>query len=186
VPKLNFEINYHKRFTHTMNLRKLLGITQEEAAMLLGISKAQISMYEVGQRDLPTHALVKLATLSNHVSDAMNKRKDAGTDKKALQKVSVTIIEEMLAKHELKKKLLERKLKTMIANEQKAFAAMQVAIYEQKNNKEARKNELDHLLSQAEKKLARNNWQEQLACQYEIVALEGMITTLKAHKDKLY
>ena len=73
----------------------------------------------------------------------------------------------------------------MIANEQKAFAAMQVAIYEQENNKEARKNELDHLLSQSEKKLVRNNWQEQLACQYEIVALDGMISALRTHKDKL-
>ena len=56
---------------------------------------------------------------------------------------------------------------------------------EQENNKEARKNELDHLLSQSEKKLARNNWQEQLACQYEIVALDGMISALRAHKGKL-
>lgn len=168
-----------------MNTRKQLGITQEQMAEILGISMSLLSMYELGQRDLPTHALVKLATLSNHVSDAMNKRKDAGTDKKMLQKASVTIIEELLAKHELKKKLLERKLKTMIANEQKAFAAMQVAIYEQENNKEARKNELDHLLSQSKKKLARNNWQEQLACQYEIVALDGMISALRTHKDKL-
>lgn len=168
-----------------MNIRKQLGLTQEEASEILGISRGQLSMYELGKRDLPTHALVKLATLSNHVSDAMNKRKDAGIDKKVLQKASVTIIEELLAKHELKKRLLERKLKTMIANEQKAFAAMQVAIYEQENNKEAGKNELDHLLSQSEKKLARNNWQEQLACQYEIVALEGMISALRAHKDKL-
>lgn len=168
-----------------MNTRKQLGITQEQMAEILGISMSLLSMYELGKRDLPTHALVKLATLSNHVSDAMNKRKDAGTDKKVLQKASVTIIEEMLAKHELKKKLLERKLKTMIVNEQKAFAAMQVAIYEQENNKEARKNELEHLLSQSEKKLARNNWQEQLACQYEIVALEGMISALRAHKGKL-
>lgn len=169
-----------------MTIRAQLGITQEEAAELLGVSRGQLSMYELGKRDLPTHALVKLATLTNHVSDAMNKRKDAGVDIKTQQKVSNSIIEEILAKHELKKRQLERKLKKIIRNEQKAFAAMQVALYEQKNNKEAQKNTVANLLWQSERKLAQNNWQVQLACQYEIVALEAMITTLKAHKDKLY
>lgn len=168
-----------------MSIRNQLGITQEQMAEILGISLSLLSMYELGKRDLPTHALVKLATLTNHVSVAMNKRKDAGVDKRVLRKTSIAIIDEMLAMHELKKRLLERQLKKMKVTEEKAFAAQQVALYEQQTNKEAHKNALEYITWQAEKKLALNNWELQLAFQYEIIALEGMINALKTHKDKL-
>ncbi|WP_136667891.1 helix-turn-helix transcriptional regulator [Flavobacterium sp. H122] len=168
-----------------MTIREQLGITQEEASEILGVTRGQLSMYELGKRDLPTHALVKLATLSNHVSDAMNKQKHVDVDQKTVHRESGTIIDELLAKHQLKKIQLERNLKKMKATEQKAFAALQVAMYEQTHNKKANKNTVEHIQWQAEKKLANNNWQKQLACQFEIVALEGMIAALKAHKDKL-
>lgn len=168
-----------------MTIREQLGITQEEASEILGVTRGQLSMYELGKRDLPTHALVKMATLSNHVSDAMKLQKGADVDKKDLHKESVTIIDELLAKHQLKKMQLERKLKKIKNNEQKAFAALQVALYEQANNKNADKNTVQLMISQAEKKLANNNWQKQLACQCEIVALDGMIGALLSHKDKL-
>lgn len=38
-------------------------LSQEETAILLGINRSQWAMYEIGQRDIPVFAKVKLATL---------------------------------------------------------------------------------------------------------------------------
>lgn len=168
-----------------MSIRNQLGITQEQMAEILGISLSLVSMYELGKRDLPTHALIKLGMLTNFVQEGLAKNQGNKTDDSAFQEQAVTILDEIITKNYLKLRKLEQQLKKLKANEQKALAAMQVALYEQLHNKEARKSTVNFIQSQAEKKLAMNNWQEQLACQYEIVALEAMITTLKAHKDKL-
>lgn len=169
-----------------MSIRNQLGITQEQMAEILGISLSLVSMYELGKRDLPTHALIKLGMLTNFVHEGLAKNQGNKRDDSAFQEQAVTILDEMIIKNYLKLRKLEQQLNKLKANEQKALAAMQVALYEQLHNKEARKSTVNFIQSQAEKKLARNNWQEQLACQYEIVALEAIITTLKAHKDKLY
>ena len=45
----------------------LLGIRQEDMAMLLGITRAQWSMYESGKRDLPTNASILFSEMLAHV-----------------------------------------------------------------------------------------------------------------------
>jgi len=45
------------------DIRRTLGVTQEEMAALLQISKSAWSMYENGYRELPTHALLKLSQM---------------------------------------------------------------------------------------------------------------------------
>lgn len=44
-------------------IRALLGMRQEEMAMLLRVNKSQWSMCELGQRDLPLNAQLKLAEM---------------------------------------------------------------------------------------------------------------------------
>ncbi len=44
-------------------IRALLGMRQEDMAMLLRVNKSQWSMYEIGQRDLPLKAQLKLAEM---------------------------------------------------------------------------------------------------------------------------
>lgn len=48
-------------------IRALLGMRQEEMAMLLRVNKSQWSMYEIGQRDLPLNAQLKLAEMLTFV-----------------------------------------------------------------------------------------------------------------------
>ena len=45
------------------SIRTLLGMSQENLALLLQVSRSQIAMYEVGKRGLPLHAIEKLTTL---------------------------------------------------------------------------------------------------------------------------
>jgi predicted transcriptional regulator len=51
-------------------LTQLLGITQLDAAMLLGVTASRWSMYSSGKRDLPTRAMVLLAEMLAYVKSA--------------------------------------------------------------------------------------------------------------------
>ncbi|WP_298140580.1 helix-turn-helix domain-containing protein [Flavobacterium sp.] len=50
-------------------LRKLLGVTQEELALLLKVTRSQLSMYELGKRDLPLAAKKQLTEMLQHVKE---------------------------------------------------------------------------------------------------------------------
>ena len=49
-------------------IRMQLGLTQEEMAMALGVSRSLWALYEVGKRDLPTFAFLALSELLKHVN----------------------------------------------------------------------------------------------------------------------
>lgn len=46
-----------------IKIRELLGMKQEEIALLLEVTRSQWAMYELGKRDLPTAAKLKLAEM---------------------------------------------------------------------------------------------------------------------------
>ncbi len=58
--------------SHTMKnqtaISSLLGLTQHETAMLLGVSRSLLSLYELGKRDLPLRATLLLAEILQHVN----------------------------------------------------------------------------------------------------------------------
>lgn len=90
------------------SISRTLGITQMELAQLLHISRSQLSLYEIGKRDLPVQAKMKLSKMLKAVHDA---------SKNTLSLHSETINSEDYKKiiHEL---LLENKNKQII-NEKK-------------------------------------------------------------------
>ena len=45
------------------NIRALTGMSQENLALLLQVSRSQIAMFESGKRNLPIQAMEKLALL---------------------------------------------------------------------------------------------------------------------------
>jgi len=53
--------------THN-EIRKSLGLTQEQMAMLLGVSRSQLAYYELGRRDLPPKAWTVMRELVTHFS----------------------------------------------------------------------------------------------------------------------
>lgn len=53
--------------------RKLLGLSQQDMAMLLGITRARWSMFEIGKRDLPIKAKTLLADMLAHLEAAETK-----------------------------------------------------------------------------------------------------------------
>jgi transcriptional regulator with XRE-family HTH domain len=55
-------------------LRTLTGITQEDIAMLFGITRTTWSMHEIGHRDLPTPAMLLLGDILIHLHTNAPKR----------------------------------------------------------------------------------------------------------------
>jgi transcriptional regulator with XRE-family HTH domain len=55
----------------------LLGITQQELAQLLKVSRPLITLYEAGQRDLPGHAKPLLADMLSHMQSPETAAKNA-------------------------------------------------------------------------------------------------------------
>ena len=93
-------------------LRYLLGITQEELAMLLGISRSQLSLYELGLRELPTAALQKLAEMISVLQNAdvskLRKSRTAGEGKK--HQADLT---KQLTENNFKQQLLVHKINSL-------------------------------------------------------------------------
>lgn len=59
----------------TNTIRELLGLTQDEIALVLQVSRSQWSMYEIGKRDLPLSAKQHLAELLSHMQSPETKAK---------------------------------------------------------------------------------------------------------------
>ncbi|MDI1318402.1 helix-turn-helix domain-containing protein [Flavobacterium sp.] len=51
----------------TNPIRNLLGVSQEDMALILQVSRSQWAMYELGKRDLPTKAKLVLAEILHYV-----------------------------------------------------------------------------------------------------------------------
>jgi len=100
-------------------LTALLGLSQHEAAMLLGVSRSQWSMYESGQRDLPLHAKELLAALLAH----MQSYDAAAKSTTALQKITNDQLQRQMQENEYQQLLIGRKI-ARIAKKQEAQARL--------------------------------------------------------------
>lgn len=89
-------------------LTQLLGITQLDAAMLLGVTASRWSMYSSGKRDLPTRAMVLLAEMLAYVKSAeANAKNKQATDK---PRETQEYLEERLSYNKYKQQILQRKI----------------------------------------------------------------------------
>lgn len=110
------------------HFREALGLTQEETAMLLRIPLSQLAMFEIGQRDLPTDAKLKLANMYHHVQ---NKQKEIAQlpALKVEEAKMIKIVEEELLVNQHEQVLIERKINTLKSKYQKSVSILQLVEY---------------------------------------------------------
>jgi DNA-binding transcriptional regulator YiaG len=139
---------------------KLLGLKQEELAMLLNISKGQLAMFETGKRGLPTSALLLLAPMLQFVQGESLKSGSAEV-LKVQEEQKKKVLEQLLKENKYKQKLLERKLE-MAENKYKAnIAAMQLMQFLENEpiRKEVPANRLIKIIeARAKSELEKNGW----------------------------
>lgn len=116
------------------NLRDVLGITQEELAMLLSITRTQLAMYETNKRDIPLTSKEKLADILT----TLHKNKSISEPLHSIIKNEKKIVYEWLKKEskalEYKVMLLDRKIEKVTQVRKDAFKALEVVQYLESKN----------------------------------------------------
>ena len=110
------------------NFRQALGLTQEETAMVLRISISQLSMFEIGQRDLPVQTMIKLANMYNYVQNKQQEKFEHPVLKKEEARIT-TMLEKELYENQYQQLTLERKINVFKSKYQKALSTLQLADY---------------------------------------------------------
>jgi transcriptional regulator with XRE-family HTH domain len=118
------------------NIRDLLGITQEDLAALLKISRTQLSMYEIGKRELPSTAIIQLAEMLRYLQEDASKSTDTTSllKEQAIQKEKA--FEEMRKENHFKQLVLEKKLNVLEKKYKANFSAFQLTKYLEKQDTE--------------------------------------------------
>lgn len=80
----------------TQQLREQLGLSQQDLAQYLSITVSLLGMYEIGKRDLPTAALVKLAAIEL----LLNQKEFSSDALDFLEQNQVLHVKEILKKQE--------------------------------------------------------------------------------------
>lgn len=114
-------------------IRSSLLLSQEEIALLLGIKRSVWSMYEGGKRDLPTAALLKLATLTNHVNTLSKVTKKELPFYKNQEAKKRILLLKQIENNKIEQLKIERKLKQLFHNYQEAERTIQfVTLFKEK------------------------------------------------------
>jgi len=91
------------------SIRTLLGLTQEDCARILQVTRSQWSMFELGQRDLPLAAKQLLAELLTHVQspETLASRHPAEAQHEVAKKA---LLERMLCENEYQQLRIAKKV----------------------------------------------------------------------------
>lgn len=124
----------------TKSISKLLGVTQEVLAQILGVSRSQLSLYEIGKRDLPAQSKLKLSIILEQFNakneSSVNKTSDIASSKL----VEKSIIEELLLINQKNTILVEKKIEAIRVKNESLFATKHlIAILENINTNSDKK-----------------------------------------------
>ena len=113
----------------TTTIKNILVLSQEEMAMLLGITQSQWSMYKSGKRDIPLPAKQQLAVL---LANTQQSKSVSQESKKIVEKEQKSEKEWLKRKYNdthYKQQYLERKIIAMENSRVACFAALEVVHY---------------------------------------------------------
>ncbi len=104
------------------SISKTLGITQEELAGLLQVSRSQLSLYEIGKRNLPIHAKTKLSGMLQAIKNKTGKITDLSPESILSESDPENLITELIQANQYKQLIAEKKLKAAIIKNNKKIA----------------------------------------------------------------
>ncbi len=161
------------------NIRILLGISQENLAHILKVSRSQLAMYEIGKRNLPVHALEilseMLVALKNNASNNANKN--------ILNTLEKDFLQRLILKNEHQQHIVENKINALLKKQNALDSSKKIVEHLIKNI--SIKNELIILESISAKtatKMSQTNSEKLLQLQ---VKKEVLIFEEKLLKEKI-
>ena len=120
-----------------------LGLKQQELAQLLQVSRSQLSLYELGKRSLPVHAMEKLTVMLAY----SQKEKVKSDAKKRVANNEQIFLKKLLLKNNHQQLLVERKLKALEKKQNALATSKKLIAHLLKNQSKMKKNELAVLKS---------------------------------------
>ncbi|MRX41607.1 hypothetical protein GJU43_20175 [Flavobacterium sp. LC2016-23] len=108
------------------NIGALLGIPQEEMAILLGVTRVQWALFLTGRRSLPKDALLKLTEMLIIVKEAETEAPDAAVLKEEQARINKYIEEEIIF-NQHKQRLVSDQLEKCRKKYQSAQNAVRIA-----------------------------------------------------------
>ncbi|MEO5776681.1 MAG: helix-turn-helix domain-containing protein [Flavobacterium sp.] len=106
-------------------VRELLGLTQDELALVLQVSRSQFAKYELGMRDLPLRAKYLLAEMLQYLRDSETALKPSPVVV-AQNAQKLLSVEQMLKENEYQRMATARKITTDEARYQNKLKALQL------------------------------------------------------------
>ena len=125
------------------NISTSLGLKQQELAQLLQVSRSQLSLYELGKRSLPIHAMEKLTIMLA----LAQKGKVKSEIKKSISNEEQNVLKKILLKNNHQQLLVERKIKALEKKQNALVTSKQLIAHLLKNESKIMKNELAVLKS---------------------------------------
>lgn len=110
-------------------IRDLLGITQQDMALLLRVSRSQLSLFELGKRSLPVDAMIKLSAILSHIKKATSETKVVLPVNEMEEKKKKKSIEALLFLNKKKQLVLDKSTKTILKKQLKDEASLKLAAY---------------------------------------------------------
>ncbi len=114
----------------------LLGMRQEEMAMLLRVNKSQWSMYEIGQRDLPLNAQLKLTEMLAFVQQSDNEAVNPFLDLEGQNVKTIKVVENLKLVNQHQFLIAKRKLQFAEKKYNAAVIALRFIAFLQTNDQQ--------------------------------------------------
>ena len=119
---------------NSKNIRDILGVTQEDLANLLKVTRTQLSMYELGKRDLPATAKEQLAKILQYMQEKQLKQDSTTMLMKTQMLHQKKVLEHMLQTNQYKQLLLEKKKKAIEKKYYTNLSALQLMQFLEKEH----------------------------------------------------
>ena len=165
---------------------KLLGATQREIAILLGINASQWSMYETGDRNLPTDAYELMSKMLEHVQNKNNKALKEQELSTQQQDVTKETLEKLLKENDYQQQTIERKINKIKKKQAFVVARFQLLDYLEQHTtkKEEHPELLKRIKDKAEDKAVQYNETVLMAHEIKQIALKLEEKLLKAKQEE--
>ena len=123
------------------NIREILGVKQEDIAMLLQVTRSQWSMYEIGKRDLPIAAKLKLSAMLEYVQKNEANFRHNVTETKIQKQKTAKWLEEQIVINQHKHMLVDKKLKSIQKNYEYSLNTLKLYDFLKTNTNKSSKEE---------------------------------------------
>jgi transcriptional regulator with XRE-family HTH domain len=155
-------------------IKNVLGIKQEDLAMILGVSRSQLSMYIIGKRNLPVEAKLILSKL---IATFSKKSKLKISNAILLQDANnaAILMKSIRINNEYKQIVLRKKLNVLerkYTEAKKTIALIDYMEASQDDSKNDKKQLYELIKKNAEKEIQKNSITKQIPLKIEIESLK--------------